>query len=130
MNPRHFCPKQAAGIGAVFALLLALPIGVLAARHTDRVTKGVESAAFISHALPGVVVGLSLVYLGLAVAPVLYQTLAMLGFAYASGRTHLRSVANTSRDARSPDSRAPSIYLPTRWRSRSRPRAPTCAACA
>lgn len=74
---------QAAGIGAVFAMLLALPIGVLAARHTDRVAKGVESAAFVSHALPGVVVGLSLVYLGLTVAPALYQTLAMLGFAYA-----------------------------------------------
>lgn len=44
---------QAAGIGAVFAMLLALPIGVLAARHTDRVAKGVESAAFVSHALPG-----------------------------------------------------------------------------
>ena len=74
---------QAAGVGALVALLLALPIGVLAARHKDRVTKTVESAAFISHALPGVVVGLSLVYLGLSLAPALYQTLAMLGFAYA-----------------------------------------------
>lgn len=74
---------QAAGIGAVVALALALPIGVLAARHSDRVTKSIESAAFISHALPGVVVGLSLVYLGLSIAPALYQTLAMLGFAYA-----------------------------------------------
>ena len=74
---------QAAGIGAIVALALALPIGVLAARHSDRVTKSIESAAFISHALPGVVVGLSLVYLGLSIAPALYQTLAMLGFAYA-----------------------------------------------
>jgi len=74
---------EAAGVGAIVALLLALPIGVLAARHKDRVTKTVESAAFVSHALPGVVVGLSLVYLGLSLAPALYQTLAMLGFAYA-----------------------------------------------
>lgn len=74
---------QAAGIGAVVALVLALPIGVLAARHRDRAAKSIESAAFISHALPGVVVGLSLVYLGLSIAPALYQTLAMLGFAYA-----------------------------------------------
>lgn len=74
---------QAAGIGAVMALLLALPIGVLAARYSDRATRTVESAAFVSHALPGVVVGLSLVYLALAVAPRLYQTLLMLGFAYA-----------------------------------------------
>lgn len=74
---------QAAGIGAVIALLLALPIGVLAARYRDRVARTVESSAFVSHALPGVVVGLSLVYLALAVVPRLYQTLLMLGFAYA-----------------------------------------------
>jgi iron(III) transport system permease protein len=74
---------QAAGIGALIAVALALPIGVLAARYRDRWTRAVESTAFISHALPGVVVGLSLVYLGLAVVPGLYQTLVMLGFAYA-----------------------------------------------
>jgi iron(III) transport system permease protein len=74
---------EAAGIGAVLAMLLALPIGVLAARYHDRTTRTVETTAFISHALPGVVVGLSLVYLGLALVPGLYQTLVMLGFAYA-----------------------------------------------
>ncbi len=74
---------EAAGVGAILAMALALPIGVLAARHRDRVSRGIESAAFVSHALPGVVVGLSLVYLGLALVPGLYQTLVMLGFAYA-----------------------------------------------
>ncbi len=74
---------QAAGVGAILAMALALPIGVLAARHRDRVSRSIESAAFVSHALPGVVVGLSLVYLGLALVPGLYQTLVMLGFAYA-----------------------------------------------
>lgn len=74
---------EAAGIGAVLAMALALPIGVLAARHHDRVSRTIESAAFISHALPAVVVGLSLVFLGLALVPGLYQTLLMLGFAYA-----------------------------------------------
>lgn len=73
----------AAGIGAAIAMILALPIAVLAARHTDRVSRSTESAAFISHALPGVVVGLALVFLGLALFPRLYQTLVMLGFAYA-----------------------------------------------
>ena len=74
---------QAAGTGAIIALLLALPIGVLAARYRDRIARTVESSAFVSHALPGVVVGLSLVYLALALVPRLYQTLLMLGFAYA-----------------------------------------------
>lgn len=78
-----FNTTQAAGTGAVIAMLLALPIGVLAARYHDRATRSIETTAFLSHALPGVVVGLSLVYLGLAVVPGLYQTLVMLGFAYA-----------------------------------------------
>ena len=38
---------------------------------------------FLGHALPGVVVGLSLVFLTLAVLPAAYQTLAVLAFAYA-----------------------------------------------
>lgn len=74
---------QAAGIGAVMALALALPIAVLAARYRDRLARGTEALAFVSHALPAVVVGLALVYLGLALFPRLYQTLVMLGFAYA-----------------------------------------------
>ncbi len=74
---------RASAIGALIAMGLALPIGMLAARYRDRWARGVESAAFLGHALPGVLVGLSLVYLGISLAPGLYQTLAMLGFAYA-----------------------------------------------
>jgi iron(III) transport system permease protein len=74
---------EASGIGAIIAIALALPIGMLAARHRDRWARSVEGAAFLSHALPGVLVGLSLVYFGLAVVPSLYQSLALLGFAYA-----------------------------------------------
>ncbi len=74
---------QASAVGAVIAMALAIPIGLLAARARDRWSRAVETTAFLGHALPGVVVGLSLVYLGLAVVPSLYQTLALLGFAYA-----------------------------------------------
>jgi iron(III) transport system permease protein len=70
-------------LGAALALVLALPIAVLAARYTSRLVKSIEGAAFLGHALPGVVVGLSLVFLTLAVLPAAYQTLAVLAFAYA-----------------------------------------------
>jgi len=70
-------------IGAAIALALALPIAILAARYSSRLVRGVEGAAFLGHALPGVVVGLSLVFLTLALLPAAYQTLLTLAFAYA-----------------------------------------------
>lgn len=70
-------------LGATVAVGLALPVGVLAARYRGRVVSGIETVAYTGHALPGVVVGLSLVFFTLAVLPALYQTLATLAFAYA-----------------------------------------------
>ena len=42
----------------------------------------VETGGYTGHALPGIVVALSLVYLSLRVVPDLYQSLAILVFAY------------------------------------------------
>jgi iron(III) transport system permease protein len=42
-------------IGAVLAVLLALPVAVLAARYRNRRVSMVETAAYSGHALPGVV---------------------------------------------------------------------------
>ena len=44
-------------MGAVLAVLLALPVAVLAARYRNRRVSMVETAAYSGHALPGVVVG-------------------------------------------------------------------------
>jgi iron(III) transport system permease protein len=74
---------SASAIGAAIAIALALPIAILAARYTTRLVRGIEGAAFLGHALPGVVVGLSLVFLTLAVLPGAYQTVVTLAFAYA-----------------------------------------------
>ena len=65
-------------------MVLALPIGCLAARHPGRLSALTERAAYLAHALPGVVVGLSLVFLGVTVADPLYQTTWLLAFAYAA----------------------------------------------
>lgn len=68
---------------AVAAVLLALPIAALAARYRTGTSRVLESAAYLSHGLPGIVVGLSLVFLGLRLVPALYQTTILLVFAYA-----------------------------------------------
>lgn len=68
---------------AALAVLLALPIAALAARHRGRLVTAIESVGYLGHALPGIVVGLSLVFFALAVVPVLYQSIAVLVFAYA-----------------------------------------------
>ncbi|SFO20300.1 iron(III) transport system permease protein [Pseudonocardia ammonioxydans] len=72
-----------AGAAGLLAVLLALPVGVLAARHRSRGAAAVESIAYLGQGLPGVVVGLALVFFSLAVLPGLYQTAAVLVFAYA-----------------------------------------------
>ncbi|MDO5633761.1 MAG: iron ABC transporter permease [Micrococcus sp.] len=73
-----------AAAGAALTMLLALPIGILMARHPGWASRVSERAAFLAHGLPGVVVGLSLVFFGVSVATPLYQTTWMLAFAYAT----------------------------------------------
>ncbi|WP_024476787.1 ABC transporter permease, partial [Arthrobacter sp. CAL618] len=72
-----------AAAGAVAAVLLALPIAVLAARYRGRLIAAVEAVGFLGHALPGIVVGLSLVFFALGAVPILYQTVVVLIFGYA-----------------------------------------------
>ncbi|MFC6147077.1 ABC transporter permease [Corynebacterium nasicanis] len=68
--------------GALVATLLALPVGILAARQRTRLVAGLETATFLGHGLPGIVLGLSMVYLALRVVPSLYQTIGLLIIAY------------------------------------------------
>ncbi|MEX1163342.1 MAG: iron ABC transporter permease [Nitriliruptor sp.] len=71
-----------AALGALVATAAALPIGIWSARSSSRVARAIERASFTGYALPGIVVALALVYVGIRVTPSLYQTLAMLVFAY------------------------------------------------
>ena len=72
-----------AAAGALLTVALALPIGTLAARHRGRLVGLIESAGYAGHALPGIVVALSLVFLSLNVVPALYQGIVVLVVAYA-----------------------------------------------
>jgi iron(III) transport system permease protein len=68
---------------ALLTVLLALPVAALAARYSGVLSSAVESVSFLGQAVPGIVVGLSLVFFTLAVVPALYQGVAALVFAYA-----------------------------------------------
>ncbi|HWS57947.1 MAG TPA: iron ABC transporter permease [Actinotalea sp.] len=70
-------------LGALATTALALPVGVLAARHRGRSVRLLERATFAGHALPGVVVGLSLVFFGVRFARPFYQETPLLVLAYA-----------------------------------------------
>ncbi len=72
----------AAGLGALVAVLAALPVAIWAGRSRSRLARVAERASFTGYALPGIVVALALVFFGIRVVPGLYQTLAMLVFAY------------------------------------------------
>ncbi|HZI98299.1 MAG TPA: iron ABC transporter permease, partial [Actinomycetales bacterium] len=70
-------------LGALVTTVLAVPVGILAARHRGRGVRLLEHASYAGHALPGVVVGLALVFLGVRFVQPLYQETPLLVFAYA-----------------------------------------------
>jgi iron(III) transport system permease protein len=70
-------------LAAAVTVLVAVPVGVLAARHRGRVVRAIEVSTFAGHALPGIVVALSLVFFGIRVVPAFYQQLPLLVLAYA-----------------------------------------------
>jgi iron(III) transport system permease protein len=67
---------------AVLALVASVPVALLAARHAGRLSSSIERAAHVGYALPGVVVGLSLVFLSVRTLPGLYQTVPLVLLAY------------------------------------------------
>jgi iron(III) transport system permease protein len=63
-------------------VVAALPVAVLAQRYRRPWTVGLERASFAANALPGIVIALALVFFAARYAEPLYQTLALLVFAY------------------------------------------------
>jgi iron(III) transport system permease protein len=72
----------ASGLAALIGMVAAVPVAFLAVRYRNRFTGFIEKATYTGYALPGLVVALSLVFFGANYALFLYQTLAMLVFAY------------------------------------------------
>ena len=75
---------SASALGALVTAAAALPIGLLAARFGgSRLARFTERASYAGHALPGIVIALSLVFFATRYAGALYQRLPTLVFAYA-----------------------------------------------
>ncbi len=72
----------ASALGAVAAVVGALPLAFLAVRYPSRLTVVLERGAYGGYALPPIVLALSLVFLGVQALPFLYGTLGMLVLAY------------------------------------------------
>ncbi|NGP03924.1 iron ABC transporter permease [Rhodococcus sp. 14C212] len=72
-----------AALGALLTTALALPVGTLAARSTSPVARFTESASYVGFALPGITVGLALVFFGIRLLPQWYQHTPMLVIGYA-----------------------------------------------
>jgi iron(III) transport system permease protein len=71
-----------AAVGALIALALSAPIGVLLSSRSDSFTRFAQRVITIGHGLPGVVVGLALVSIGSKIGAI-YQTVFLLAFSYA-----------------------------------------------
>jgi len=115
-----------AGIAAVAAVVVVLPIAILAWRYPSLLSRTLERLALSPSALPGIAVALALVFLGARVGGFVYQSLALLLFAYlvrflpyalASTRASLDAVSPRIEEAarslgRKPISATVSVVLP------------------
>jgi len=72
----------AAGLTATVAVAASLPVALLAVRYPGGWTRALERLSYSSNALPGIVIALSLVFFAANYAGFVYQTLALLVFAY------------------------------------------------
>lgn len=69
-------------VAAIVTVAIALPVAILSARYPGGLPTSVTGLAYAGHALPGIVIALSLVFVGVRFATPLYQGTPMLVFAY------------------------------------------------
>lgn len=71
-----------AGLAALVASLFALPVAYYSAQSESLLARLFERVTYVGFAVPGIVIGLALVFLGTNYAPWFYQTIPLLVFAY------------------------------------------------
>lgn len=73
---------RASSLAVIVTIVAAMPVALLSVRYSNRLVGLLERASYAGFALPGVVVALSLVFLGIRYANPLYQTMYLLVLAY------------------------------------------------
>lgn len=68
---------------AILTTVAAIPVGVLAARFRTRTAVVVERSAYVAHALPGIVIAVAMVFVGVRLMRPVYQETPLLLLAYA-----------------------------------------------
>jgi len=71
-----------AGLAALVASALAIPVGYMAARSDSLSARLFERMTYVGFAVPGIVIGLALVFFGSNYLPWVYRTIPLLVFAY------------------------------------------------
>ena len=69
-------------MAALAATLVAVPVAYASATRDSRLAGLFERVSYLGYAVPGVVLGLALVYLGVQVLTPIYQTVGLLVVAY------------------------------------------------
>lgn len=69
-------------LSALACIALAIPVGVLAARYRGTRIQVLERATYVGHALPGIVVAIAMVYVGVRLLRPIYQQWPLLVLAY------------------------------------------------
>jgi iron(III) transport system permease protein len=69
-------------VAAVITVLVALPIGLLVARYRTRASLLLDRSTYVTHALPGIVVAISMVFIGVRVFRPVYLEAPLLVLAY------------------------------------------------
>lgn len=70
------------GLGALLTLLAALPLVWLAVRYPHPLTRLLDRLPYVLHAVPGLVIALSLIYFSINYAKPIYQTFVVVIIAY------------------------------------------------
>jgi iron(III) transport system permease protein len=77
-----FNSVYASTLGALAAVIACMPVAILTVRHSSTLSSMIEKITYSGFALPGISIALALVFFAANYATWLYQTLALLVFAY------------------------------------------------